>query len=111
MAKRSSPRSLRLRCGPHVIRVVCNPDLPEQHMWGCYTENPIGIELNPNLSGTMLCETFLHECCHAVAETFGPGLTERQVHGLGAGLAQMLKDLLELPQSASELPHRGAPKR
>ncbi len=67
-------------------------------VWGCYNETNRGgfIALDSTMEKGRLLSVFLHEVVHAIDETYGVGLSHRQVNGLGEGLAQALGSWLKV---------------
>lgn len=50
------------------------------------------IKIRTTTTTARVLDTFIHEVLHAVDETYDIGLSHRQVHQLGAILAQILID-------------------
>ncbi len=62
-----------------LCRGLCNPDKRT-------------ITLQTELADTRLMETFLHECIHAIDDTYRVGLSELQVNVLGVALINLIRD-------------------
>lgn len=45
-----------------------------------------------SVTETSMADTFLHEIIHAISQTFGLGLTEKQVAGMAGGVLMVLRD-------------------
>ncbi len=54
------------------------------------------ILLDENLSGSMLQETFVHECVHLVSHAMELNLDEATTQRLGVGLQQILAPFLDI---------------
>jgi hypothetical protein len=59
---------------------------------GCSDSEKQHITIKEGLKGDQERSTLLHETIHAVSDTLGLGLTEKQVQGLETGLFAMNRD-------------------
>ena len=60
-------------------------EMPKDELGECDLENQ-AIKLKDGLKPEQEQSTLLHECIHAISDSLGLGLTEKQVQGLETGL-------------------------
>ena len=61
----------------------------------CDVNNQI-ISIKADMPGDLELDTILHEIAHAIDYGMKLNMTERQVHGIGSGFAQILMDNTKL---------------
>ena len=96
-------RSKKLQLGGHMVKIkwVDMSELEEESggiiygMWDS-EENTIFLhEKRVNESPSQAQDTLIHECIHAIDDTYRLGLKHQTVHILGTALQQMLKPWLK----------------
>ena len=70
---------------------VIHKELDKDHIGESDLETQT-ITIKPGLKAEQETSTLLHECIHAISDSLGLGLTEKQVQGLETGLFDLNSD-------------------
>jgi len=79
------PANLKILAKKWSVDYVKSAPLEQDEMGICDLENQ-AIHVKEGLSPEQERSTLLHECIHAISDSLGLGLTEKQVQGLESGL-------------------------
>jgi hypothetical protein len=79
------PASLKILGKKWTVEYVSNVPLEKDEMGQCDLEAQ-AIHVKDKLKSEQEGSTLLHECIHAISDTLGLSLSEKQVQGLEAGL-------------------------
>lgn len=98
MAKTRQKKTAGLRLpktvaiGPHKVPVRLKVLPQTDACWGFFGHNNHHYEIAVDNRATaeLQLDTFFHEVCHGISDLLGADLSHKQIHALGAGLAQAL---------------------
>lgn len=82
--------------GPYMLTLCIVEELANEGVDGLYNPKVDEIQLSNLLDSNQVLEIILHESLHAIADAYGVKLTEQSVRTLGAALAQILSEVVEV---------------